>query len=410
MLINKRLRFIFSTLIIFAFVMGVVNLFLLRFEAGDVYPAYSSLRSDPLGTRALYESLDNLDNIAASRNYHPLSKIKSGKDNTFFYLGAKIFTSDMVCKDFLKSFEHIAKSGGRLVIAFFPVMKGPLKTFYKEKTQEDSEESNLKEKKNNCRKKDERFVSLAERWGISIGYDEKEKKSKKNAFIKAGPDIQEMNDPAVWHTVKYFDDLADYWKVIYTFCDRPVIIERKFGKGTIVLSSDSYLFSNEALYGQRHPELLAYFMGLNQRAVFDETHFGIYKNPGVVHFVKKYRFHWFVAGIVLLAVLFVWKNSVCFVPPHEDGMEEGKEGFASDKDYTQGLIGLLRRNISKQDILKVCVEEWEKSIEHGRIVNPDKLARIKEVVERKEPKGKKDHDPVNGYKIINEILSSEIVK
>ncbi|MEA3421889.1 MAG: DUF4350 domain-containing protein, partial [Acidobacteriota bacterium] len=166
--------------------MGVVNLFLLRFKAGDVYPAYSSLRSDPLGTRALYESLDNLDNIVARRNYRPLSKIKSEKDTTFFYLGAKIFTSDSVCKDFLKSFETIAKNGGRLVIAFFPVMKDPLKTLYKEKTPEDSEENNLKEKKNNCREKDERFVSLAERWGISIGYDEKEEKNKRNA-LKAGP-------------------------------------------------------------------------------------------------------------------------------------------------------------------------------------------------------------------------------
>jgi len=402
LLINKRLRFIFSTLIIFVFIMGVVNLFLLRFEAGDVYPVYSSLRSNPLGTRALYESFDNLDNIVAGRNYHPLSKIKSGKDTTFFYLGAKIFTSDSVCKDFLKSFEHIAKSGGRLVIAFFPVMKDPQKPLYKEKTPEDSEKSNLKEKKDNCREKDERFVSLAERWGISIGYDEKEEKSKRNT-LKAEPGISELNDFVSWRTVKYFDDLADYWKTIYTFRGHPVIIERKFGKGTIVLSSDSYLFSNEALRGQRQTELLARFMGLNRKAVFDETHFGIYKNPGIVHFVKKYRFHWFVAGIALLAVMFVWKNSVCFVPPHEDGMEESKEGFASDKDYTQGLIGLLRRNIPKRDILKVCVEEWEKSIEHGRIVNPDKLARIKEVVERKETKGKKDHDPADGYKTINKF-------
>ena len=126
--------------------------------------------------------------------------------------------------------------------------------------------------------------------------------------------------------------------------------------------------------------------------------------------LRKYRFHWFVAGIVLLAVLFVWKNSVCFVPPHEDGLEESKEGFASGKDYTQGLIGLLRRNISKQDILKVCVEEWEKSIEHGRIVNPDKLVHIKEVVERKEPKAKKNQDPVSGYNTINKILSPKIIK
>ena len=40
------------------FVAGLIQLFLLRFKAGDVYPAYSSLRSDPLGTQVLFESLN----------------------------------------------------------------------------------------------------------------------------------------------------------------------------------------------------------------------------------------------------------------------------------------------------------------------------------------------------------------
>ena len=143
MLENKKLRFVFSAFLIAVFLIGVVNLFLLRFKAGDVYPPYSSLRSDPLGTRAFYESLDNLDNIAAKRNYRPMSKIKSGQGVTFFYLGAKIFNSDSVYKDLLKSFEHIAKSGGRLVIAFFPIMKNQLKPLCKEKASEDSKENNL---------------------------------------------------------------------------------------------------------------------------------------------------------------------------------------------------------------------------------------------------------------------------
>ena len=404
MLKNKKLRFVFSAFLIAVFIIGIVNLFLLRFEAGDVYPPYSSLRSDPLGTRAFYESLDNLDNIAAKRNYLPMSKIKSGRGVTFFYLGAKIFNSDSVYKDLLKSFEHIAKSGGRLVIAFFPIMKNQLKPLSKEKTSQDSKENNLKEKKDNYPVKDDKFVSLAERWGVSIRYDETEEKNKKSAF-KAKSNIQDLHAPVSLHTAKYFDDLSDSWEVIYVSGDRPVIIERKLGKGTIVLSSDSYFFSNEALRAQRHPQLLAHFMGLNSTALFDETHFGIKKSFGVVYFVGKYRFHWFVIGIALLAVLFVWKNSVFFIPPHKDEHEENEESFASDKDYTQGLISLLRRNIPKEKILKVCVEEWEKSIEQSRMVSSDKLERIKEVVKGKEPKAKKDHDPVNGYKTINEILS-----
>ena len=56
--------------------LGVVKLFLLRFQAGDVYPAYSSLRSDPLGSRAFYRSLQNLNKAAVSRNYLRLQNLK----------------------------------------------------------------------------------------------------------------------------------------------------------------------------------------------------------------------------------------------------------------------------------------------------------------------------------------------
>ena len=40
-----------------AFVLGVLQLFRLRFEQGDVYPPYSTLRADPLGSMALYERI-----------------------------------------------------------------------------------------------------------------------------------------------------------------------------------------------------------------------------------------------------------------------------------------------------------------------------------------------------------------
>lgn len=403
MLENKKMRFIFSAFLVAFFIIGIVNLFLLRFEAGDVYPPYSSLRNDPLGTKVYYESLDNLDHIAAKRNYLPLSMIKSSQGVTFFYLGAKIFNSDLVYKDLLKSFEHLARSGGRLVIAFFPIREKQEKTPAKEKASQDSK-GNKPKKKDYSRTKDDTFVSLAERWGLSIKYDETKENNKKIA-VKAESRFQDLEGRITLHTAKYFDDLSDSWEVIYVSNDHPAIIERKFGKGTIVLSSDSYFFSNEALLAQRHPKLLAHFMGVNSTALFDETHFGINKSYGVVYFIRKYRFHWFAAGIILLAALFVWKNSVPFVPPHRDEREENEDGFASDKDYTQGLISLLRRNIPKEKILRVCVEEWEKSIEQSRMVRSDKLERIKEVIRPKEPTAKKDSDPVNGYKIINEILS-----
>ncbi|NNK85797.1 MAG: hypothetical protein HKO91_09625 [Desulfobacterales bacterium] len=404
---NKKMRVVFSAFLIAGFLMGVVNLFLLRFEVGDVYPPYSSLRSDPLGTRVIYESLDKLEHIYTKRNYRPLSNIKSSSNVTLFYLGARMFNSDWIQEDLLKSFEHIARSGGRLVIALIPTLKNQSKPSDKEETSEDSKEDKLNKRKHKNQAKDNQFVSLTERWGVGIGYYETKEKNKKNTF-KAESNINGLNTPVFLHTVKFFDGLADSWEVIYASDGHPVIIERKFGKGTIVLSSDSYFFSNEALRKERYPKLLAYFMGSSSKALFDETHLGINKSFGVVYFVKKYRFQWFAAGLFLLAVMFVWKNSVSFVPAQSEGSERNEDVFTSDKDYAQGLVSLLRRNIPRDKILRVCAEEWEKSIEHETRINSNKLDLIKSVVERKEPKVKNDYNPVNGYNMICQILSPKI--
>ena len=73
-------------LLLLIFAAGVAHLFALRFESGDVYPAYSSLRSDPLGTKALYESLENIASLSVSRNYHLLKSLTFEPQTTFSYL------------------------------------------------------------------------------------------------------------------------------------------------------------------------------------------------------------------------------------------------------------------------------------------------------------------------------------
>jgi len=44
-------------LLLAGFTWGMLNLFGVQFSIGDVYPEYSSLRSDPVGSRLLFESL-----------------------------------------------------------------------------------------------------------------------------------------------------------------------------------------------------------------------------------------------------------------------------------------------------------------------------------------------------------------
>ncbi|MGD8724287.1 MAG: hypothetical protein PVG00_10175, partial [Desulfobacterales bacterium] len=88
------IRAVVFVMIILGFVLGVIQLFLLRFEAGDVYPAYSTLRSDPLGSRAFYRGLENLRNTSVQRNYRQLDHLEFKEATTFFHIGTPVFDAE----------------------------------------------------------------------------------------------------------------------------------------------------------------------------------------------------------------------------------------------------------------------------------------------------------------------------
>src|SRR5580704_16608482 len=58
-----------AALLLVLFVWGAEQVALMPLQAGEVYPRYSSLRSDPLGAKALYESLAALPELQVSRLY-----------------------------------------------------------------------------------------------------------------------------------------------------------------------------------------------------------------------------------------------------------------------------------------------------------------------------------------------------
>ena len=163
--------------------------------------------------------------------------------------------------------------------------------------------------------------------------------------------------------------------------------------------------SNEALRSERHPELLVWTLGESATVLFDETHFGIFKHPGVLSLIKKFRFHWFIFTVAVLALLFVWKNSVYFVPPQKRSQAQPAGDFISDRDSTQGLISLLRRNTPAGQILQVCTREWERTIQPEKRFQKDRLAKIKSAFKMITSQSAKNTDPVSGYRRISKIIS-----
>src|SRR3954471_1262081 len=84
---SKRLSILILLLVVAGFGYGLKLLFEARFEAGDIYPEYSSLRSDPLGSKALYESLGEA--TKTERNYKEILDPDYGAGTTLLVLGFK---------------------------------------------------------------------------------------------------------------------------------------------------------------------------------------------------------------------------------------------------------------------------------------------------------------------------------
>jgi len=182
-----------------------------------------------------------------------------------------------------------------------------------------------------------------------------------------------------------------------------VMIERRFGKGSLVLCADSFFISNEALRSERQPQLLVWLLGRNSKIIFDEAHFGIYKQPSVAALLRHYRFHWVFLVLAVMALLFVWKNGVYFVPPGKGDVPSGAD-VVSDKDYTRGLIAMLRRNIPGNEILQVCGQEWERTFKKDKRVQSAVFGRVKEILRTQALSSKKRMDAVHGYRKISRTI------
>jgi len=405
---KRYLPALLIVLCIGAFVIGLVQLFLLRFEAGDVYPPYSSLRADPLGTMALCESLERLPEVTVRRDYSDANKLPETPDTTYLHLGAAEYEWYELPVDLFNEIESFVTRGGRLAVTMAPVTGPRYFSFTTTTTVTNTAGTNTPaRKKTKVRKILEedgppiRNVSLEERWGLEFAHERLSQGDDEVYQPVVVTNASELPLPATldWHSGLVFTNLDSKWRVIYARGTNPVVVERRFGRGSVVIATDSYFVSNEAMWRARHPELLAWFIGPAKRAVFDEAHLGVVEASGVAVLMRKYRLYGVVGALLLLAGLFIWKNSLSLVPPPA---EEMKKDFVVGKDAAGGFVNLLRRNIPPAKILDVCFEEWTKSLTQAgshTIAGVDRASAVMEATG-----SNTSRDPVQVYQKIANAL------
>ena len=425
---KPRLSIIVLLVCVLTFGYGLFQLFKLRFDVGDVYPPYSSLRADPLGTKALYESLDRLPEISPRRHFQPFTKITDLRETTYLYLAEPSADHDPTERESAQQLEQLVSDRGRVVFTFKPDLsdpklaranEDPLKPDDKdakkiEPGKEPADKS--KDTAKPARKKEAsvddeelkqaELISLNERWGLDLGF----------SALPAGPDGKPQAATAErrttnalpatlsWHSGLYFKDLVPAWRVLYERDGHPVLIERAFGQGTIVMATDSYFVSNESLRQERHAALLAWLIGPSRVVIFDEAHLGVMEDPGLATLARKYRLHGLFTALLLLAALYIWKSAVSFIPPLD--LEPESDGPVAGKDSAAGFINLLRRNIPADELLNVCLVEWRKSFKTNPPRSAARLSQVESIVRDQQALPVRERHPVETYQVIFKVLKS----
>lgn len=385
------MKIVAGLLLAILFLFGIVHLLMLRFEAGDVYPYYSSFRSDPLGTKALYESLNQCCGLKVRRNFEPFAKRKEDTGAAILFLGVEVSEVYGLPEDLSNDLDYFIRNGGRLVVTFLPPKSGKHSPEEVRKTKEKMKEVGKQGKL-------PKWVSLPEHWRFGF----------QNISLPPGSKANLVSEHRGFPSAISCDSATSFtnpekrWKVLYARDGHPVIMERDQGRGSIVLSSLNYFVSNEALVKERHPELLAWLAGTKSEIIFDEYHHGVLINPGVATLIRKYRLEWLVLGLFVLAALFVWQSAAPLVPPFQD-QPGGVRSLARGKDSASGLINLLRRNVPYNQILFVCFDQWKKSA-GNQAVAKNKLERINSMIDSQRSASGRQRKPLETYNAISGIL------
>jgi hypothetical protein len=383
------------------FAAALARIVSLRLGSGDIYPEYSSLRADPLGTKAFYESLERLQDRSVTRHLHPLNRIRGEKDQTVLLFGSN--PSSTLNYAVFEQIERIARNGGRVVVAVNATGS------WKEDREEDRINKQKlplpeKEKKEegNEGEEEEDGPKIAGARAPIIALIDPLRLEQEELTAERVTDDAELPEEITWYGRYCFKDLADEWETVLEVKGKPVVIEREIGLGRLVLCADSFPFSNEALAHDRSLQFLLWTIGPAEKIVFDESHLGVHHGNSIMLLLREFRLQGLFYGFLLVAGLWIWRSSVSFVPPYVDA---GTAEIVEGKTAREGVVHLLERNLPTDELPQVCLAEWRRSHPNLNSFDAARYAEAEAVVRRYSEQPRKERDPIQTYGEITKILS-----
>lgn len=360
---SRRAQFVVLALVAAGFFAGISWLYHLRLSGGDVFPPYSSLRADPLGARAFYEALSEVPGMTVERWTKPIQALPIDPQRTVLLAGMRRSSWTMMPNEKAQRLDALARAGSRVVVIFLAARKPDIPA--PETYETDDEAEDRKKRKKEVAKRERELPPRLQRvdspafWGVTV----------KDRFIldhdqgalRRPSAPESLPEQIPWKSDLYFTpEEGKGWTTLYTRGSSPVVIERIHGKGSLVLATDGYFLSNEALSEHRYPPLLAWLAGSHRQVVFVESHLGIEEDVGIAALARRYGLAGCFFVLLLLTGFWIWQRMALFVPPAPT-----VDRLLLSYHQTAGLEALLRRAVTPKQLVTTCVKEWKSGARTG---------------------------------------------
>jgi uncharacterized protein DUF4350 len=347
---DRLIAFILIGLMAALFVVVGVQMFKVRAEVNGVYPEYSSYRADPKGYRILFETLSRLPSIHVERSLQPLREVPSGNGKILIVAG--LLPGKGPAEE-TKLLNDWMTNGGTLLLAF-------------SSRQFDSNEENQGDPAPPESKWLRGEVAKDESWGIRILW------SKQSLVAQLQSNL--FADQSSWAGHLYIQPAKSDWEVLAKARELPVVLQRKFGAGKLIVLADSYPLSNIALAAHRNAALVSWLFPEHSTVIFDETHFGIVDHPGIIGLARRYGLDGAFVAVLGLAVLYLWASRYSLRPVRRAraDSEPAVRGAGGNEIFTN----LLRRTLPAADLCTVCLQIWK---QNGP-TNQAKQARLENLI------------------------------
>jgi hypothetical protein len=420
-------------------VIGFVEVMERRFAEGNVYPHYASFRSDPLGTSAFYETLERMDAFRVRRNIKHLNTVKGiDGDTVLLLLGypREDFPNLRAPED-SAVMRAVKEDGARLVITVNPGLvpekflpsttdeeedwmerrrklrekklkqergDGEEESDEEEETDEESEEESEEEFE---KRMDEALGNrLMKELGFEVESLEEFERPEGGWELQGGqvPGGKKMKGALpIWYSQFRLEELASDWEIVALSDDKPVVAERRYGKGSVVIATDTFFVSNEALHLEPVPEFLLWMLGGKAKVVFDETIHGSQESGGAMKLIRRYRLHGVFIGLLVFVVFWAWRSASPLAPGSEE-LDRGLIGSGdavAGEETGSGLIRLLRGSVPPGELLERCLSIWRES--SRREISPEAEKEIESIAARHRG-DPKQFGLVQAYREISEVL------